>query len=67
MRILIAVAKEAKSSVLMATHDMSMVEKFPGRIIRVENGGLKEIDHCATTDKFRQSKLLYTIMEMIIL
>lgn len=52
MRILIAVAKEAKSSVLMATHDMSMVEKFPGRIIRVENGGLKEIDHLNKFDPF---------------
>lgn len=52
MRILIAVAKEEKSSVLMATHDMSMVEKFPGRIIRVENGGLKEIDHLNKFDPF---------------
>lgn len=52
MRILIAVAKEAKSSVLMATHDMSMVEKFPGRIIRVESGGLKEIDHLNKFDPF---------------
>jgi cell division transport system ATP-binding protein len=53
MRILIAVAKEAKSSVVMATHDMSMVEKFPGRIIRVENAGLKEIDHLNSFDPFK--------------
>lgn len=52
MRILIAVAKEAKSSVVMATHDMSMVEKFPGRIIRVENSGLKEVDHLNRFDPF---------------
>jgi cell division transport system ATP-binding protein len=52
MRILIAVAKEAKSSVLIATHDMNMVEKFPGRIIRVENGGLKEVDHLNKFDPF---------------
>lgn len=52
MRILLAVAKEAGSSVVMATHDMSMVEKFPGRIIRVENAGLKEIDHLNKFDPF---------------
>jgi ABC-type ATPase involved in cell division len=27
----------------MATHDMNMVEKFPGRIIRVEEGELIEV------------------------
>lgn len=44
MRLLLAVAKEEGSAVLMATHDMSTVEKFPGRIVRVENGGLKEVN-----------------------
>ncbi len=44
MRLLLAVAREEKSAVLMATHDMTMVEKFPGRVIRVENGGLKEVN-----------------------
>lgn len=44
MRLLIAVAKEEKSAVLMATHDMNMVEKFPGRVVRVENGLIKEIN-----------------------
>lgn len=52
MRVLIAVAKEAKSAVLMATHDMTIVEKFTGRVVRVENGGLKELDHLAKFDPF---------------
>lgn len=43
MRLLIAVAKEEKSAVVMATHDMTMVEKFPGRVVRVEDGRLKEV------------------------
>ena len=43
MRLLIAVAKEEKSAVVMATHDMSMVEKFPNRVVRVESGRLKEV------------------------
>lgn len=44
MQLLIAVAKEEKSAVLMATHDMTMVEKYPGRVVRVEDGQLKEIN-----------------------
>ena len=43
MQLLIAVAKEEKTAILMATHDMNMVEKFPGRIIRVEEGELIEV------------------------
>jgi ABC-type ATPase involved in cell division len=27
----------------MATHDMNMVEKFPGRIIKVEEGEIIEV------------------------
>jgi cell division transport system ATP-binding protein len=49
MRLLMAVAKEEGSAVLMATHDMTMVEKFPGRVIRVENGRIKEVN---TIDRF---------------
>lgn len=44
MQLLIAVAKEEKSAVFMATHDMTIVEKFPGRVVRVEDGQLKEIN-----------------------
>lgn len=44
MRLLLAIAKEEKTAVLMATHDMTMVEKFPGRVVRVENGKLKEVN-----------------------
>lgn len=44
MRLLLAVAQEQKTAVLMATHDMSVVEKFPGRVIRVEDRQLKEIN-----------------------
>ncbi len=43
MRLLIAVAKEEKSAVFMATHDMAMVEKYPGKILRVEDGLVKEV------------------------
>ena len=43
MHLLIAVAKEEKTAILMATHDMNMVENFPGRIIKVEDGEIIEV------------------------
>lgn len=54
MRLLLAVAKEEKTAVLMATHDMSMVEKYPGKIVRVENGKLKEINNLNRFNPFEQ-------------
>ena len=38
IRLLIAVAKEKKASILMATHDMHIVKLFPNRTLLVENG-----------------------------
>lgn len=54
MRLLIAVAIEEKSAVLMATHDMTMVEKYPGRVIRVENKSLKEVSTINRFNPFQQ-------------
>ena len=44
MRLLIAVGKEEHTAILMATHDMSMVEKYPGRILRVEGNTVHELN-----------------------
>ena len=44
MQLLIAVAKEENTAILMATHDMNMVDKFPGRILKVEEGELIELN-----------------------
>ena len=52
MRLLIAVAKEEKAAILMATHDMSMVEKYPGRILRVENKTVNEVNTMNSFDPF---------------
>jgi cell division transport system ATP-binding protein len=38
MRLLLALAKEEKTAVIMATHDMRMVEKFPGKVYKVDLG-----------------------------
>ncbi len=54
MELLIAVAKEQGATVLMATHDMSMVEKFPGRILKVEEGTVREINTMHKFDPFTQ-------------
>ncbi|MFK7786739.1 MAG: cell division ATP-binding protein FtsE [Crocinitomicaceae bacterium] len=56
MELFIAVAKEQGATVLMATHDMSMVEKFPGRIFRVEEGTVREINTMHQFDPFSEFK-----------
>jgi cell division transport system ATP-binding protein len=38
MELLIALTKEENTAVLMATHDIQMVQKFPARTMHVENG-----------------------------
>ena len=52
MQLLIAVAKEEKAAIVMATHDMSMVEKYPGRILRVEDNEVKEVNTMNQFDPF---------------
>ena len=38
MNLLIAIAKEEKTAILMATHDMHIVNKFTSRIVTVQDG-----------------------------
>ncbi len=52
MQLLLAIALEENTAVLMATHDMTVVEKFPGRVVRVEHGLLKEISTLNRFDPF---------------
>ncbi len=52
MQLLLAIAQEENTAVLMATHDMTVVEKFPGRVVRVEQGLLKEINTINRFDPF---------------
>jgi len=52
MRLLVAIAREEKAAILMATHDMSMVEKYPGRILKVENGSVRELNTMNQFDPF---------------
>lgn len=52
MRLLLAIAKEENTAILMATHDMSMVEKYPGRILRVEDQHVREVNAVNNFDPF---------------
>lgn len=52
MRLLLAISKEENTAILMATHDMSMVEKYPGRILRVENNTVREVNTINQFDPF---------------
>ena len=51
MRLMLAIAQEG-TAVLMATHDMGLVEKFPGRVLRVTDGTIKEISSIDRFDPF---------------
>jgi cell division transport system ATP-binding protein len=42
MQLLLALAKEENTAILMASHDTSIIQKFPARIIKIEGGELKE-------------------------
>jgi cell division transport system ATP-binding protein len=53
MKLIIAVSHEEKAAVVMATHDMQMIEKFPGRVIKVEDGRLKPLETMHQFDPFK--------------
>ncbi len=53
MALIVAVAREEKAAVIMATHDMSMVEKFPGKVYKVEDGLLKTMESINRFDPFQ--------------
>ncbi len=52
MRVLMTIAEEQKTAVLMATHDMSIVDKFPHRVLRVEHNTIKEVESLSAFDPF---------------
>jgi cell division transport system ATP-binding protein len=41
MQLLVALSREEKTAVIIATHNLSLVEKYKGRILRVEDGKVK--------------------------
>ena len=43
MQLLITVSKEEHAAILMATHDLSIIKAFPGRVLSVQEGSIKEL------------------------
>ncbi len=42
MELLLSISVETQASVLMATHDYSILQKYPNRIVRVESNTVKD-------------------------
>ena len=53
MRLLLAIAKEG-TTVLMATHNLNLVEKFQGRVLRVNDQTIKEMDTIHRFNPFQE-------------
>lgn len=43
MQLLINICKDYQAAVIMATHDYSIIRKFPARVVRIEKGALQEL------------------------
>lgn len=56
MKLMLAIAQEG-TSILMATHDLSLVEKFPGRVLRVENNTINEVSSIDRFNPFESEQL----------
>ena len=52
MAVLHAIAKEG-TSILMATHDLSIMESFPSKTLKVENGTVIEVNPMNEFDPFK--------------
>lgn len=44
LRLLRSLAVQYNTAIFMATHDYAMIDRFPGRVYRCENGKVSEID-----------------------
>lgn len=55
LHLLQAIAQEG-TALLMATHDLVLVEKFPGRVLRVEENTIKEIQSISDFNPFEEKK-----------
>ena len=42
MQLLIHISKDTNASILMATHDYTLLQKYPARIVRVENSSVND-------------------------
>ncbi len=43
MSLLLTISRDYQSAIVMATHDYSIIQKYPARVVRVENGGVQDV------------------------
>ena len=43
MQLLFSICRDYQTAVVMATHDYTLIQKYPARVIRIEAGAAKEI------------------------
>lgn len=43
MQLLFSICRDYHTAFIMATHDYSIIQKYPARVVRVEHGAVKEI------------------------
>lgn len=44
MTLMRSICRDYQSAIVMATHDYSIIQKYPARVVRVENGELQEVE-----------------------
>lgn len=44
MKVMMDISKEHGTAILMATHDLSLMEKFPSRVVRVHDSSIHELE-----------------------
>ena len=52
IQLLQQIAKESHTAMLIASHDFMMMQKFPSRTIRCENGKVMEVNSSANTNSY---------------
>ena len=43
MQLLFSICRDYHTGVIMATHDYTIIQKYPARVVRIENGEVKEV------------------------
>lgn len=43
MSLLLTISRDYQSAIVMATHDYSIIQKYPARVVRVENGEVQDV------------------------
>jgi cell division transport system ATP-binding protein len=56
MKLLMAISMEG-TAVLMATHDFTLFEHFNGRVLKVENNKVEELNAIGNFNPFEDSKI----------